>query len=371
MSFNWSQHAVKQCLGLRPYIPGKPIETLLTERGLTTAIKLASNENPDGTSPKVLNAIGKAATQCHLYPDGNAGQLKQALAKKHHVQTEQILLGNGSNEVLELVIRTFAGSSDRVIYAQRGFIVYALATAAAGAIALAIPEINGLQHDLAAMATAAQHDNAKIVCIANPNNPTGSLCSATDLQIFLDALPRQIIILLDEAYYEYISHIMPDSVNNLHHPGLVITRTFSKAYGLAGLRIGYAVADAVIIELVNRMREPFNVNMLAQSAALAALDDDDWLQEHVQTCLKQREYLEAQLKECGLFVAPSYGNFVLLRHENALLLHDYLEGHGIIVRPLTPYNMQDILRISVGTAQDNKSLIQCLRQYIQNSPAKD
>jgi len=363
MTIDWLARAVPQTSALHPYVPGKPVETLLREKGLDRAIKLASNENPYGPSPKAIAAIKKAATEVHRYPDGDATLLKAALADFHAVATDQILIGNGSNEVLELLIRTFAGPGDEVVYAQRGFIVYALAAQAAGATGIAVPESDGLTHDLDAMA-AAVTDQTKVVCIANPNNPTGTLHDNKAIQTFLDSLPRDVIVIVDEAYYEFVADQLGDSVHDLSHPGLVISRTFSKAYGLAGCRVGYAVANHSIIGLANRFREPFNLNLLAQAAAVAALDDRDWVMAHVAKTTAERDRLEAALRSMGISGGHSFGNFVLLRHSQSSEILQRLENHGIIPRPLAPYGMADYLRIPVGLPKENIEFLSVLEEIV-------
>ena len=359
----WIDRAVAQAAGLHPYIPGKPVETLLREKGLNHAIKLASNENPYGPAPKAIAAMQAAAGEMHRYPDGDATALKAALADLHAVSREQILLGNGSNEVLELIIRTFAGAGDEVIYAQRGFIVYALATQAVGARGVAVAEADGLSHDLEGM-LAAVNARTKVICLANPNNPTGTLHDNATLQAFLDRLPRDLIVIVDEAYYEFVADQLGDSLAQLSHPGLVISRTFSKAYGLAGCRVGYAVADAEIVALVNRFREPFNLNGLAQAAALAALDDRDWVMARVAETVAERERLESALDALGLLTGHSHGNFVLLHHADSAALHRQMEDGGIILRPLAPYGMADDLRVSVGLPAENDAFLARLEQFL-------
>jgi len=360
---DWSRRVVRQCTNLHPYVPGKPVEQLLREKGLTKAVKLASNENPYGPAPAAIEAIRKAAGEMHRYPNGDCTQLKKALAERHGVSPANILPGNGSNEVLELIIRTFAGEGDEVVYAARGFIVYALATTAAGATGIAVAEQDGLTHDLHGMLEAVNSDT-KVVCIANPNNPTGSLLSATELQAFLDALPRDVVVILDEAYFEYVQAIAGDSIGILKHPGLITCRTFSKAYGLAGMRIGYAVGEAVLLALINRFREPFNVNLLAQEAAIAALGDSVWLADTVAESLSERQRLEDFLSGLGLLGAASHGNFVLLKHSQAGLIAARLEDHGVIPRPLAPYGMPEWLRISVGSPDENNSFISTLNNIM-------
>ena len=361
MTIDWTARAVPQSAALHPYVPGKPVEVLLREKGLDRAIKLASNENPYGPSPKAITAMKTMASEVHRYPDGDATELKHVLAEFHDVESDRILIGNGSNEVLELLIRTFAGAGDEVIFSQRGFIVYALAAQAAGAVGVAVPESDGLTHDLDAMAKAVT-EKTKIICIANPNNPTGTLLGNDVIQQFLDGLPRDLIVIVDEAYYEFVADELGDSITALSHPGLVISRTFSKAYGLAGCRVGYAVADAAIVALANRFREPFNVNLLAQSAAVAALSDISWVREKVAECKCERERLESQLSGWGLLGGHSYGNFVLLRHKSSQEVLRRLEVRGIIPRPLAAYGMPDFLRISVGTADENDELLQTLAE---------
>jgi len=360
---DWRKRAVGPCAQLRHYVPGKPVEQLLREKGIAEAIKLASNENPYGPPPKAVAAIRRRAGDVHRYPDGNATELKEELARRHGVDTGNILLGNGSNEVLELVIRTYAGPGDEVIYSRRGFIVYALATTAAGARGVAVPERDGLSHDLEAMA-AAVTERTKLVCIANPNNPTGTLLQRDAIRRFLDRLPRNIVVLLDEAYHEYV-HAGDTNDPPLPHPGLVRCRTFSKAYGLAGLRIGYGVGDADLLEAANRFREPFNVNILAQYAALAALEDREWVLEKVAECLREREKLESFLARKGLLGARPHGNFVLLRHKDSRRLLHMLEMHGMIPRPLDPYGMEGWLRITVGTPRENERLMAAVNEIVK------
>jgi len=364
MTIDWMAQAVPQTGGLYPYIPGKPVETLLREKGLSRAIKLASNENPYGPSPKAIAAMRDAVSEVHRYPDGDATMLKEALASFHQIDSDRILIGNGSNEVLELLIRTFAGAGDEVVYAQRGFIVYALASQAAGATGVAVPESDGLSHDLDAMA-AAVTEKTKVVCIANPNNPTGTLHSNTAIQAFLDKLPRDVVVIIDEAYYEFVADHLGDSVHDLSHPGLVISRTFSKAYGLAGCRIGYAIAGSEIVGLANRFREPFNINLLAQAAAVAALDDREWVIERVAETIGERDKLETALQGMGMSGGHSFGNFVLLRHSNSSEILQRLENHGIIPRPLAPYGMADYLRISVGLPDENIEFLAVLKRIIE------
>ncbi|MDQ7057706.1 MAG: histidinol-phosphate transaminase [Ghiorsea sp.] len=372
MSIDWLKQAVSQSEKLYPYIPGKPISQMLRELGLddsevekraASTVKLASNENPYGVSPKALKAIQQTAIEAHRYPDGDCFELKQALAKKHGIHAEQLLIGNGSNEVLELIIRTFAGVGDEVVYSQRGFIVYALATTAAGATGVAVPESDGFTHDLNAM-LGAVNESTKVVCIANPNNPTGALLQTSALQIFLDKLPSHIVVIIDEAYVEYVQSEIEDSIFALKHAGLIISRTFSKAFGLAGLRVGYAVANQDLLAVVNRFREPFNVNSIAQAAALAALHDEDWVIDKVAQCKAERVRLEAAFSDLNCLAISSFANFVLFQHENSTEIVKKLEQEGVIVRPLAPYGMPDVLRVSVGTRTENDAFLAALSKVL-------
>ncbi|MDQ6951723.1 MAG: histidinol-phosphate transaminase [Mariprofundales bacterium] len=366
---DWLQQAVPQSECLSPYVPGKPVAQLLRERGLTDeipphVIKLASNENPFGPPPAAMAAIRDAASEVHRYPDGNATALKAVLASHHGVNADQILLGNGSNEVLELLIRSFAGVGDAVIYSQRGFMVYALATIAAGADGVAVPETDGLSHDLDGMA-AAVNAQSNVICIANPNNPTGTMHTLVELQRFLDRLPRHLVVIIDEAYGDFVAEELGESIGVLHHPGLVITRTFSKAYGLAGLRVGYAVADAALLAVVNRFREPFNLNLIAQAAAIAALSDRDWVLARAADVVAEQKRLESALAGMGLLLAPCHGNFILIHHPQAAELVSELEGQGMILRSLAPYGMWDAVRITVGLPEENDRLLVLLAGWAE------
>ncbi len=369
---SWMQRAVPWVRELAPYVPGKPEEVLLAERGIKDGAKLASNENPFGPPPAVLQAIRREAARVHRYPDGDARALKEALAARLGVAKEALVLGNGSNEVIELVIRTFAGPHDEVVVSRRGFIVYRLAATAAGARVVAVPEADGLAHDLAAMAEAIT-PRTKIVCIANPNNPTGSWHAPELLAEFLEGVPEEVIVLLDEAYWEYVVAAHPEAARvPLAHPGLVRVRTFSKAWGLAGLRVGYAWMDPEIASLVERVREPFNVNRLAQVAALAALGEEDWMRRHVQLVLEERARLEEALAARGLLGARSEGNFVLLHLASSARAQRWteaLEARGVIPRPLAPYGMEAWLRITVGTPQENARLLAAVDEILAEETA--
>lgn len=366
MANPWLERAVPQAATMHPYVPGKPIETLLAEAGITEAIKLASNENPYGPPPGAVEAIRRHAAGVSRYPDGDARALKAALAERHGVSPAHVLIGNGSSEVLELVIRTFAGPGDEVVFSSRAFIMYPLYARAAGAVEVAVPEADGLAHDLDAMA-AAVTKRTKVVCIANPNNPTGTAHGYADIQGLLDRIPGDVVVLLDEAYYEFMDASRRQG--RLSHPGLIVCRTFSKAFGLAGCRIGYGIADPEIFSLVNRFRPPFNTSVLAQAAALAALEDEAWVADRVADAIAERERLEAWLADVGVLAGPSAANFVLIRHDQSARLLQGLERRGVIPRPLQPYGMADYLRITVGTPAENARFCEALSGLLETEAA--
>ncbi|MEQ1528986.1 MAG: histidinol-phosphate transaminase, partial [Methylococcales bacterium] len=315
--YNLAVQGVQQ---LVPYKPGKPIEELERELGLSQIIKLASNENPLGPSPKALAAIQQTLPALALYPDGNGFNLKQALAKKYAVDSSQITLGNGSNELLELVARAFLTPEHEVVFSQHAFAVYPLVTQAVGATAMVVPALN-YGHDLPAMLQRIT-GKTRLVFIANPNNPTGTLLAQADVEAFISALPAHVICVLDEAYFEFIAHagiqldtasVPINSVDWLQkYPNLMITRTFSKAYGLAGLRIGYSLSSPEIADMLNRVRQPFNNNMLALAAAEAALADTVHLQKTCTNNSQGMAQLVSGFKALNLDWVPSAGNFILL-----------------------------------------------------------
>jgi len=350
---------------LIPYKAGKPIEELERELGLTQIIKLASNENPLGPSKKALAAIQSALPELALYPDGSGFHLKQALAKKYAVDASQITLGNGSNEILELVARAFLTPQFEVIFSQHAFAVYPLVTQAVGAKAVVVPALN-YGHDLQAMAQAITPDT-RLVFIANPNNPTGTLLAQDDLEQFIGALPDTIVCVLDEAYFEFVNQSA--DINSIEwlkkYPNLIITRTFSKAYGLAGLRVGYSLSSPALADILNRVRQPFNNNSLALAAAEAALSDDDHLQQTITNNTQGMQQLTNGFKALGLQWIPSAGNFVSvdLKREG-LPVYDALLHKGVIVRPVANYALPTFLRISIGTTAENALFLQALGEVL-------
>ncbi len=357
--------------GLHPYVPGKPIAELEREYGVTGAVKLASNENPLGPSPRALAAIGAALDEVARYPDGAGFDLKSALAHRHALDPETITLGNGSNDVLELVARAFLTPADDAVCSAHAFAVYPIVIRAIGATARVAPAHDGTcgpvyGHDLAAM-RAAVSERTRLVFIANPNNPTGTWLPAGALRAFLHELPPQVLVVVDEAYFEYVDEPdYPDCSTWLaEEPRLIVTRTFSKVYGLAALRVGYALSHPGIADLLNRVRQPFNVNSLAQAAALAALQDMEHVRAGVQHNKREKAELERGLLELGLGCTESVGNFVCVNvGRPGLEVYEALLREGVVVRPLTGYGLPQHLRITVGLAEENRRCLTALARVL-------
>ena len=357
--------------GIAPYQGGRPIAEIAREYGFEESqiVKLASNENPLGMGPKAREAMLAAAADLGRYPDGNGFELKAAISKRFKVPADWITLGNGSNDILELAAHAFLQPDRESVYSQHSFAVYALATQATGAKAVVVPATSGLGHDLAAMRTAVT-DRTGIVWVANPNNPTGTFISATEIKAFIEDIPKHVLVILDEAYTEYLSD--SDRYNAFEWvaamPNLLVSRSFSKAYGLAGLRIGFGVAQPAITDLLNRIRQPFNVNSLAQAAASAALFDDGFLELSRQVNQDGLKQLIAAADELSLPYVPSWGNFLLIKMGDAadagMQVFQALLAKGVITRPVANYGLPQWLRISVGTREENAKCIQALRQVI-------
>ena len=355
---------------IAPYQAGKPIAEVAREFGLDEAsiVKLASNENPFGVPESSRQAMAAAAAELGRYPDANGFELKAALAKRYEVPAEWITLGNGSNDILEIAAKAFVQTGQAVVYAQYSFAVYALATQGIGARAIVVPA-KDYGHDLDAMLAAIDADT-RLVFIANPNNPTGTFIPAPQIQAFLDKVPANVVVVLDEAYNEYLQ---PDQQFESaqwvrKYPNLVVSRTFSKAYGLAGLRVGFAIAQPALTDLMNRIRQPFNVNSLAQAAAIAALNDKAFLEEGARNnAAGYRQFVEA-FEEMGLEYVPSYGNFVLVKvgeDEGAgARVNLALLKQGVIVRPVGNYGLPQWLRISIGLPQENAVFIAALQKAL-------
>ena len=357
--------------GLVPYQPGKPITELERELGLETIVKLASNENPLGPSPKAIAAVQAALPNLSRYPDGNGYALKTALASMLGVDYDQITLGNGSNEILELVARTFLTTDLSVVFSEYAFAVYPLVTQAIGAQPLVAKAADGSKfpvygHDLDAMIDIIG-DNTRVVFIANPNNPTGTCLTTEQLSGFIRALPGNIICVVDEAYFEYVgADDYPDAISWLSDfPNLIITRTFSKAYGLAGLRVGYSISSPEIADLLNRVREPFNNNSLALVAAESALGDRDYLRHSIELNRDGMRQLTDFFQASNLDWIASAGNFVLVDlKQDALPVYQALLNKGVIVRPVANYGLSEHLRISIGSVEENQLFIKALGEIL-------
>jgi len=350
---------------LIPYQAGKPISELQRELGLTEVVKLASNENPLGPSAKVLAAIQANFSELSRYPDGNAFSLKAVLAEKYGLTSEQITLGNGSNEILELLARAFLTTESEVIFSQHAFAVYPIVTQSVGATAKVIPAVD-YAHDLPAM-LAAITNKTRLIFLANPNNPTGTYFTEQALLEFLSAVPKDVICVLDEAYFEYVSkQDYPNSIALLaQYPNLIITRTFSKAYGLAGLRIGYGLSCPEMADILNRVRQPFNNNALALAAAEIAINDVEYLQESVALNNSGMQQLTHAFSELDLPWIESVGNFVSVDlKRNASEINTALLHKGVIVRPVANYDMPNHLRISIGTQAENDFFIRALKEVL-------
>ncbi len=349
---------------LPPYVPGKPAAELRREQPVETVTTMASNENPLGASPKALAAIGAALAGVAIYPDPNGFDLKAALGARFGLEPAQIVLGNGSSELLDLAARAFLRAGDEAVYAQYSFISYPLAVKAVGAVGLCVPAVD-YGHDLAAMARAIG-ERTRLVFVANPNNPTGTLLGEAQIRDFLARVPRHVLVILDEAYNEYLppQQRMDSFALVREFANLVVMRTFSKAYGLAGLRVGYAVAHPAVAELMNRTRLVFNVNALAQCAAVAALNDDEFVARTCEVNRRGQAQLTAAFERLGLPNVPSYGNFVLADFSKAKRsasdVNQRLLASGFIVRPLGPYGLPQHLRVTVGLPEENAAFIAAL-----------
>ncbi|MGH8727224.1 MAG: histidinol-phosphate transaminase [Burkholderiales bacterium] len=347
--------------GIAPYQPGKPISELERELGIKNAVKLASNENPLGPSPLALAAARETLNDASRYPDGNGFELKAALAARYAVTMDNIVLGNGSNDVLELLARAYLFPGANAIYSQHAFAVYPLVTKATGARGIEVPA-HDYGHDLTAMLGSVSGDT-RIVFIANPNNPTGTMLARDDLLEFLRALPASVLVALDEAYDEYVpNELKSKSVEWLtEFPNLVITRTFSKAYGLAGLRVGFALCSAPVADMMNRVRQPFNVNSIALAAADAALGDTEFIAKSVRLNHEGMQQITSRLNELGLSFIRSYANFVSFELSEAQSVYQSLLKRGMIVRPIANYGMPNHLRVTIGLPDENKQFLRALK----------
>jgi histidinol-phosphate aminotransferase len=347
---------------ISPYVPGKPIEELERELGITNSIKLASNENPLGPSPKAVSAIKKVLEGLNRYPDGSGYYLSQALAKKYGVDLSRIILGNGSNELIELAVRAYVQPGDEVISADPSFVVYKMITQAAGGTNVLVP-CKELRHDLDAMAERITQ-KTKLIFVCNPNNPTGTMNTITEMNRFLERVPENVLVIADEAYFEYVTHAeYPDSLDSLKEGrNILALRTFSKIYGLAGLRIGYGITKSEIAETMNKVRQPFNTNTTAQVGALAALADRKHVEKSIALNNEGKQFLYQSFGQLGVKYTPTEANFILF--ETALESKDVyalLLRQGVIVRPMGPKR----IRVTIGLPDENRRFIAELEKIVK------
>jgi len=355
---------------LTPYQPGKPVEELERELGISNSVKLASNENPLGPSPKAVEAIRRLADGINFYPDGGGYALSQRIADEHGLKAENITLGNGSNDILELITRAYLTPQQSAVFSEHSFAVYPIVVQAVGAranVAKALPEDHAtmpLGHDAHAMLDSIDTDT-RIIFIANPNNPTGTWLEPDVLDDMFRQIHDDVIIVLDLAYTEYMSRELRPPINAWleKYPNLVITQTFSKVYALAGLRIGYALSNPEIAGVLNRVRQPFNTNLLAQAAALASLDDRDHVLASVALNEQGKAFLQQSFDLIGLKYLPSMGNFIAVNvRQDGVALYQKLLREGVIVRPVANYAMPEYLRVTIGTADQNVRFIDALKK---------
>lgn len=361
------EHVPEYIRSLIPYEPGKPIEEVEREYGISGSVKLASNENPLGPSPRALAVLRERLPELHLYPDGDCFYLKRALAQKLGVQPDRLIFGNGSNEIIELAARTFMRPGDEAVMAEQAFVVYELIVQAVGGKRKTVP-LKNFTHDLAAIADAVT-PQTRLVFLANPNNPTGTIYRRRDWQAFLERISPDVLVIVDEAYFEYVEEAdYPNSLDyHARHPAILTLRTFSKLYGLAGLRIGYGIGAKSVIALMQRVRQPFNVNAPAQWAALAALDDTEHVQRSLGVNQQGVKYLQTEFARLGLSYVPSQANFILVRVGNGPEVFQRLLQQGVIVRPMVGYKFPEHVRVTVGTMAQNQKLIGALERLIQAS----
>ncbi len=368
MQTPWESLANEHILGIAPYEPGKPIAELERELGIHDAIKLASNENPVCPSDRVQKAIQAALPGLNRYPEGSGFYLRGALARRHGVAPDQIILGNGSNELIELIVRAFLRPGEEAVIPHPSFVVYPMIVQAAGGIRVVVT-LKDYRLDLEAVARAIT-PLTKLVFLANPNNPTATIVTAAEVEQFITRIPNTVIVVFDEAYIEFaLGPDFPDSLAYVRQGRKVfVLRTFSKASSLAGLRVGYAIAADDAVALLHRIRQPFNVNALAQVAALAALEDESHVLECVRMNEAGRHFLYDEFTALGLKYVPSRANFILVDvGRSAHDIYQRLLHEGVIVRPMTSFGMETALRITVGTPEENRRLIKALRKCLEEA----
>ncbi len=356
----------KTVMDITPYVPGKPIQEVKRELGLSCIYKMASNENPLGPSPRAVEAIKEVLGELNRYPEASCYYLKNKLAQFWNLKPENFIIGNGSDELIILTLRAYLNAGDEVIVAKPTFLIYELASKIEGANIKIIPMKN-FRYDLPKMLEAV-NSKTKIIFIANPDNPCGTYVTREEIEDFLNQLPPDVIVFIDEAYYEFTNHLsdFPDCLQYINKRPLIVTRTFSKIYGLAGLRIGYGMAHPDFIKYLNKVREPFNVNSLAQVAALNALDDQEYVKKVKELTLSGRDYLSKKFKQLGLDYIKSVTNFILVKiGEDANELCEYLLTNGVIVRNMSGWGLNEYIRVTVGTEEENKKLVRLLSNFLK------
>lgn len=345
---------------IKPYVPGKPIEELERELGIKGSIKLASNENPLGPSPLAIEAVRNTLNSLNRYPDGSGYYLRNTLSKRLSVEPENIILGNGSNELLDVAVRTFMRSGDEAVMATPSFVVYPMSVQSINAMPVQV-QLKDYRHDLAAMLMSAT-EKTRIVFIANPNNPTGTINRKDEFDRFMERLPEGILTVVDEAYHEYVSD--PEYADSIKHfrqgRDILILRTFSKMFGLAGLRIGYGIAPKEIVTEMNKIRQPFNTNTVAQAAAINALEDIDYIRKSRENNKKGRRYLYQEFKKLGLDYIPTEANFIYIKIKGSVALYERLLKKGVIIRPMGP----DAVRVTIGLHEENERFIAALASVL-------
>ena len=350
---------------IKPYIPGKPIEEVRRELGLKSVIKLASNENPFPPSPKVLAAMNAAAREVNRYPDGGCFALRRALAKKLNVDDDQLIFGNGSDEIIVLAVKAFAAKGDEVIIAKPSFLIYEIASTLSGARLHQVP-LKDFHYDLQGM-RAKVNAHTKIIFIGNPDNPAGTYITQSQAETFLRSVPKNVLVFFDEAYFEYVhAKDYPDTLSLMKkYPNVMTTRTFSKMYGLAGLRVGYGIASREIIDILNRLREPFNVNSIAQAAAVAVLGDDLYYRNIAKDVEEQRKYFYKSLEVMDVSFEPSFTNFILVNvGGDSSQVAQALLKKGVIIRDMAAWGLKGYIRVSIGSAPENKRFIKTLKETV-------
>lgn len=350
---------------VKPYQPGRPIEEVARELGLDPhgITKLASNESALGVAPSAKKAIVKYSEEAHRYPDGGAYELRRKICKRHCIQAEEVIFGSGSNEVLVFLAQTFMGEGKSVVASEKAFVIYKILSLMTGTDFIEVP-MQGLTHDLNAMADAIREDTA-MVFVCNPNNPTGSMVTEEEIDAFMSRVPEDVLVVFDEAYAEICLGEMPNTLKYFRQGrAAIVLRTFSKAYGLAGLRVGYGIGPAEIVQALEKPRQPFNTTLIGQAAAAAALDDEEFIKDSVEVYSKGRQFMEELCDELGIPYERTYANFMLLKTGNGAELTQKLTEEGVIVRPMAPYGLTDWIRVSLGTMAENETFAKALRKVL-------